>query len=250
MPPPQTRTRSTPASAACRSRSPVALAGDPGREARRPGSSSRRGRRAGSPLTTRVKPVPCASARGVQLDGAEADAALPARPARRAPRRRQRQLARRTAAVRRSRAATTGPASGHLERVRRPVVPGDRGARAASPADPWPRSAQPAPRPAVRSTSTRELDHGRCRPSTVTSGRTRASRAVDQRSSRTGRQIPAVTSVGPPVPAEGAGHLADVLDTARDRRRAASPSRAADRLGLGVGGGERARSAAPGSSRR
>ncbi|CAM5720480.1 hypothetical protein SALBM217S_04955 [Streptomyces griseoloalbus] len=32
---------------------------------------------------------------------------------------------------------------------------------------------------------------------TVTSGRTRAIRAVDQCSSRTGRQIPAVTSVGP-----------------------------------------------------
>ncbi|MDH6439171.1 hypothetical protein M2158_007712 [Streptomyces sp. SAI-144] len=33
--------------------------------------------------------------------------------------------------------------------------------------------------------------------STVTSGRTRAIRAVDHRSRRTGRQIPAVTSVGP-----------------------------------------------------
>ena len=33
--------------------------------------------------------------------------------------------------------------------------------------------------------------------STVTSGRTRAIRAVDQCSSRAGRQIPAVTRVGP-----------------------------------------------------
>ncbi len=53
---------------------------------------------------------------------------------------------------------------------------------------PWP----VAVRSTVRCASTRP-----CVPVTVTRGRTRSIRAVDQCSSRAGRQIPAVTTVGP-----------------------------------------------------
>lgn len=59
------------------------------------------------------------------------------------------------------------------------------------------RAANGRPAPCeVRSTSTRSSTRP-VDPSTVTSGRTREKRAVDQRSIRTGRHRPAVTTVGP-----------------------------------------------------
>ncbi|CAM5722845.1 hypothetical protein SVIOM342S_06001 [Streptomyces violaceorubidus] len=96
----------------------------------------------------------------------------------------------------RSRGATTGRRPAPPASVRRASPPPRRAPRRGRPRR-WPARRASGPSPgAVRSTSTRTSTRPVPR-WTVTSGRTSASRAVDHRSSRTGRQMPAVTRVGP-----------------------------------------------------
>ena len=169
----------------------VPLAGDPGRkhvvrDPVHPRANSR------SPLTTRVNPVPCASARR-----SSSTVRNPTRRRQHVERAALRDAAstrRRTAAVRRIRAATTAPrpappAVRPRSVARRPVR--DRAAPPTRASSVSPASTRV---PARRRRATRRARRPVRR---VTSGRTRAIRAVDQRSSRTGRQIPAVTRVGP-----------------------------------------------------
>lgn len=191
MPPPQTRTRSTPAPAAWRNR--VRYRSGVTREGKTSSGiqfTPRVKRR--TPLTTKVNPLPCASAE------------RSTRTVRKPIRRRQESSGRPSS----SSSTRSSPYSGcspcprghHREtsgtsRVTTARSP-STAARACRPPTEA-RTARPRSAPeAVRSRST--WISTRPVPSvTVTSGRTSDRRAVDHRSSRTGRHRPAVTRVGP-----------------------------------------------------
>ena len=186
--------RSTPAPAACVQPRAGTAPGDPGREhvVRDPVDAPRE---QPLPVDDEGEPGPVRIGGGVELDGPEPDPPPPASPAGRpsgcsvsstsysgcSPYPRGHHSPRRAL-----RAVTTALVA----------VPGQRHRDRRPPPPPGASSAQPGLDSGPLHVDA-NVDLPSPSSSTVTRGRTRAIRAVDQCSSRTGRQIPAVTRVGP-----------------------------------------------------